>query len=221
MRRVRLQTILLSFFAGIAVALALGLGRVELPDARSRTITSSVTGASGHRWNLRVWHGHILARDSLNLTITGSFEKPPPALEADPALHAIRRPLNSAWRAMIAEAAPQCTSGAFFNLQAWGFPFRSMAGGFAKGPPTHIEWYAEYNVLGRTRTFPTRPIWFGLIGNTLFYAAAIWSLSWLLVCAPGAARRRYRRRRGLCVCCAYKLAGLPPSTRCPECGTVN
>ena len=54
----------------------------------------------------------------------------------------------------------------------------------------------------------------------------VWSLTLSLLIYPVAAlitgpvRRHRRRRRGLCVRCAYDLRGLP-EPRCPECGTRN
>lgn len=62
------------------------------------------------------------------------------------------------------------------------------------------------------RSIPLRPIWLGLLGNTLFWswvvAPAYWgAIGW---------RTARRRRRALCVNCKYPVQSL---TRCPECGT--
>ena len=59
---------------------------------------------------------------------------------------------------------------------------------------------------------PTRPVPTGFALNTLFYALPI-SLLWL---APGQFRRWHRRRKGLCIHCAYPVAD--PAKPCPECG---
>ena len=58
---------------------------------------------------------------------------------------------------------------------------------------------------------PTDPIPLGLAANTAFYAA-IWALP--LIAWPEWRMRR-RNARGLCMRCAYPVAGLE---KCPECG---
>ncbi len=60
--------------------------------------------------------------------------------------------------------------------------------------------------------FPLRPMWRGAVGNTLFYGCIL-CLLWFGVAAL---RRATRRRRGLCVRCAYPIGD---SERCSECGT--
>lgn len=60
---------------------------------------------------------------------------------------------------------------------------------------------------------PYRPVWFGLILDTLLYGSIFWAIG------PG--RRLYRlarrRRRGRCLACNYDLRGLSDPV-CPECG---
>ncbi len=60
---------------------------------------------------------------------------------------------------------------------------------------------------------PYRPIWPGLLLNTLFYAA-IW---FAFFTGLAAVRTGRRLRRGLCPVCRYDLRGLPERA-CPECG---
>ena len=61
----------------------------------------------------------------------------------------------------------------------------------------------------RRTTLPLRPIWTGFALNTILYA--------VLLRLPFALRRLIRRRRGLCVKCAYDLRGTDHKA-CPECG---
>ena len=65
--------------------------------------------------------------------------------------------------------------------------------------------------LARDVPLPARPLWSGLLVNTLFYA----TLLWLLLLGPFALRRFMRVRRGLCPKCAYPMG---ESEACSECG---
>ena len=56
---------------------------------------------------------------------------------------------------------------------------------------------------------PLAPIWTGFAINTIFYALLLWM--------PFIARHVIRRKRGLCVKCAYDLRGVEHEA-CPECG---
>lgn len=58
---------------------------------------------------------------------------------------------------------------------------------------------------------PWRPQWPGFAINTLLYGG----VPWLLVCGPFELRRYRRRKRGLCVYCAYPIG---TSDVCTECG---
>lgn len=58
-----------------------------------------------------------------------------------------------------------------------------------------------------------RPIWRGFIVNSLLYGAVMFLLFWPLT----RARRWRRRRRGLCVRCAYPIGA---SDVCTECGAA-
>lgn len=63
------------------------------------------------------------------------------------------------------------------------------------------------------RAIPLRPVWWGLILDTLFYAAVLA----IPVAAAGPIRARHRRGRNRCPRCGYSLAG-QRAVGCPECG---
>lgn len=67
--------------------------------------------------------------------------------------------------------------------------------------------------LAELRALPIMPVWAGLAGDTLIFAAA-W---WLLLLAPRPLRAGLRRRRGRCPACAYDLRR-DLAGGCPECG---
>jgi hypothetical protein len=62
---------------------------------------------------------------------------------------------------------------------------------------------------------PLRPLWLGLLVNSVFYGLFLWLL-WFT--PRRIVRGRSRRRRGLCVRCEYDLRGLAAGSACPECG---
>lgn len=63
-----------------------------------------------------------------------------------------------------------------------------------------------------TTWLPIRPVWVGLVGNTLVHGALLW-----LGLAGVKRYRHFRRNRtGRCPCCAYDMRGLEGA--CPECG---
>lgn len=76
------------------------------------------------------------------------------------------------------------------------------------------EGLVELRLFGQTWGIPVRPVWSGLIFNTLFYTTLgtvpIVVVRWLT--------RVYRRRRNQCEGCGYDLAGIDGT--CPECGTA-
>ncbi len=214
-----ISPLLIAYTLGAAMALFFGAATLEvergLPLASAAPVNFST--ASGHRWNLKLWPGRIFARDSMNLTFGGTGT---PAL-SDLMVPELESLPHAPWRAMIREAAPQCINGtAFFNLQAWGFPFRSMAGGFVKGPPTQINWYFEPTIGSRTYTVPTRLIWSGLIANALIYGTLLWPMFLGLAAAARAFRARIFSRDLRCESCGYDLRGSPATSVCPECGNL-
>lgn len=63
------------------------------------------------------------------------------------------------------------------------------------------------------RSLPLRPIWIGLLADTVFYGLLIL----LIFHAIRLSRRRHRTRQGRCARCGYPAG---PSPRCPECGEL-
>ena len=94
--------------------------------------------------------------------------------------------------------------------------FRSMHGGILFTTPAPTD--ASFGWRQAMHALPCRPLALGFAMNTALYGAAILvvhsSVAW--------ARRRARRRRGLCAWCGYDLKGHEgPQVRCPECGNTN
>jgi hypothetical protein len=67
---------------------------------------------------------------------------------------------------------------------------------------------------GTMRVVAYAPLWSGLLGNTLVFAAVFW----LVVSTMSFIRQRLRRRAGLCERCCYPNRGIPSGAPCPECG---
>lgn len=61
---------------------------------------------------------------------------------------------------------------------------------------------------------PLRPIWLGLIVNSLLFAAAWWPVLWVI----DRLRARHRRYQCRCASCGYSRIGIPSALPCPECG---
>lgn len=92
-----------------------------------------------------------------------------------------------------------------------GWPWLAAEGRNVRGsgPP---EFLLEVTVFWKDRSIPLRPIWPGLLANTLFYA----TITLALLAGLRLIRTHRRRKRGRCVACNYKLGeGI---SVCPECG---
>lgn len=92
-----------------------------------------------------------------------------------------------------------------------GWPWFAAEGRKLQRDPTP-GFLVETTIFANRWWIPLRPIWPGLLANTLFYAALVF----LPLAGLRLARSRRRRRRGLCVACGYELGhGIAV---CPECG---
>ena len=126
-----------------------------------------------------------------------------------------------------------------FEQSIWciraGWPFLAAEGRDVYGfpPPgsevarTHeVSWLTRKTATSATAYIPFRPIWPGLLANTLFYAVpAALLLTALRFAALGvhrafrSARGRRRQTRGRCAHCGYEPGqGI---TTCPECGRTR
>lgn len=110
-------------------------------------------------------------------------------------------------------------------MHVWyvGFPFRSMACRWDSDTSSRpsldpdAEWISRSTLAVPLIGFvhiPTRPLWFGLVFNTILFA----TLLFLLLQITPAARRVRRVRKGLCARCAYPRKGILETAKCPECG---
>jgi hypothetical protein len=122
-----------------------------------------------------------------------------------------------------------------YELNVWriGWPVRSLGAyrhvekhelGVSYGEVWDKRWRPEWNRVWLSgyvqrpakpgdppRVWPLYPIVPGFALNTVIYAAALAGV----ILGAGWAKRRRRRRRGLCEGCGYEVAGL---AMCPECG---
>lgn len=96
-----------------------------------------------------------------------------------------------------------------------------VEGGIALPPAssTHSQsWTAAIGPDAATvRALPARPIWPGLLADTLFYAVLFAGLHQLV----GWGKRARRRGRGRCAACGYDITGIADDEPCPECGRVK
>lgn len=141
----------------------------------------------------------------------------------------VRTYRSSPWWASFSNPAAEVHVSGWPLAYASGWPLLALTGrttpridpasALIVGP--RYEWgiAVHEDLFGRTPApketwmfYPMRPLWRGVIGNTLFYA----TLLWLPFCGAPNWRRARRHRRGLCVRCAYPVGD---GERCSECGT--
>ncbi len=113
----------------------------------------------------------------------------------------------------------------YLTVERTGFPLHSLSAmsPAAPGDITYgraawkyalwIPLDAELLLGARGERLPQRPLWFGFVINTIFYAAVLW----MLTLGAFAARRFIRAKRGHCIKCGYDLRGAEHEA-CPECG---
>ena len=142
-------------------------------------------------------------------------------------------PLNAPSFLAIGYTPPQGQQVYQFVEDRIGFPFLaarsvSILESTSKPSPTKgLRWvvrrgikvtgesgYSSINLLREHVSIPLSPIYSGFLLNTLIYAVPFAALI-LLLREARLLRARSKARRGLCVSCAYTLAG---QSRCPECG---
>jgi hypothetical protein len=132
------------------------------------------------------------------------------------------------WSSVDWHARPHAAEARFFWLKieaATGWPMMAMHGAMEVDFSSHPHsvravgsipidrHYPQLEDFYGARLIPLRPIWPGLLANTVFYGVILWAL-WF---TPGAVRRGLRRRRGACVRCGYDRRGISGG-RCAECG---
>jgi hypothetical protein len=82
------------------------------------------------------------------------------------------------------------------------------------------KWLGQQNLPSR-RHLPLMPVWWGFLGDTLFFAAAWYFLFSVLLLIPGRIRSAVRRRYNHCPACGYDRHSIPASAPCPECGRAK
>ena len=137
----------------------------------------------------------------------------PPGIEWEPTT--LYSPGSIAPEAIPAAARRHIVQSQLPTDAFWsGYPFKCAVGWWE--PDGERAWLAAWTkVRHRTIVTPVRPIWLGLLGNTLAYSAGVFT-PWLGLRALRIRRRRHRRKHGRCVACGYELGdGVGV---CPECG---
>lgn len=143
------------------------------------------------------WQSSLVTAGAFDPPPTTEFDRPP----TDPRPRFARRDHTGHDQSIIYEAS--------------GWPLPAAAGRvIMDGSPATVwgEWQLPVRVGPLSLAIPLRPIWTGLLGNTLFYG----SITLALLIVLRHARTRRRRARGRCIACGYEL-GEGVAT-CPECG---
>jgi len=168
-------------------------------------------------WSAQPGHSEVMS-------VTGTFPEdvslaPEPAAESViPRWSRVRRP--KAGR----------NGGEFHHVEsAFGWPWLSLAfsGEYTRRDSRQVEIEVKSGILlyqptlgsgdKPLRVLPLRPLWIGILCNSVFYGLGIWLLWFLKVLRPLSLLRRIRLRRGLCPTCGYPMG---EATVCAECGAM-
>jgi hypothetical protein len=125
------------------------------------------------------------------------------------------------WRDAIRWDVPLAVRGTTWDLRAFGWPMRCVAGAYcANGDGTTSQrGWTLLAARGTSRIIVWSPIWHGLAFNTAMFAGAWCVVLGATVAAARHTVARLRIGRGLCAQCGYDLRGAR-EPRCPECGTA-
>lgn len=154
--------------------------------------------------------GFLLRRAALPWT-HGDRAWPPPGFSDMRLLAARGWPWPAFWHEE-ASSNPSTTTG-LGTFGSFRRPNRTYPGAL------HFKDWASLSSAGgvpEPLVIPYRPLWLGLIADSLFYATIWFAAATLLAFT----RRRLRRHRDGCTACGYSLTGLAPGAPCPECGSA-
>ena len=126
----------------------------------------------------------------------------------------LQNPKESTYREAVALGWPMLACWSSIKSGFIGDPKRTeLLGGLNIGRWEGEERHQGSVLYSTEQVLPFRPIPWGFLINTIFYAL----LLWLLTLGPFTARRMIRRKRGRCIKCGYDMRG-DFSSGCPECG---
>ena len=227
----RLRVILLFLLLGAMVNIAVAWGCSLLINIYAfEIITIRTENSSTDSWELSLW-------EAPGSTLFGSIRAKG---EFDESMQIFRtqQPISSIlpnWGDLYSQSSifPEVPGDQIFiegrTIEGRGWPLRTVwcDYGFISDDAQGISYLFPgsrrgmietplpvWELSGYPRVLPYLPIWCGIAINTIFYAAILW----LLFPGKFALRRIIRRKRGLCVKCAYDLRGVEHEA-CPECGT--
>jgi hypothetical protein len=112
---------------------------------------------------------------------------------------------------MVRFSNPSGRMAAIVSRVQAGWPAHTMRGYTVRVPNGPLEYRWAYSVREGKPAVPLLPTWPGLAVNSAFYAVILWLLMW----GAFALRRFVRKKRGLCLECAYPRG---ESDMCTECG---
>jgi hypothetical protein len=146
-------------------------------------------------WHLRTWHG--LRGPAIRYDLVSECE----------------------WAGSKLGSSPATAPNRTLQRITTGWPLPAMQ---YDSIPSASAWVRGIPILGSStiagglmpRRLPLRPLPIPFLLDTAAFALA----GWAAIFAAAKLRATSRRRRGLCIQCAYPVAGL---ATCPECGIAN